>query len=64
MVKLLLWGLIFAIGYFYLKPRLDAGKPREDVLDDEDFITVKVPKKKKQKENHRDTTYHFMYHNL
>lgn len=57
MVKLLLWGLIFAIGYFYLKPRLDAGKPREDVLDDEDFITVKVPKKKKQKEDEELTDF-------
>lgn len=57
MVKLLLWGLIFTIGYFYLKPRLDAGKPREDVLDDEDFITVKVPKKKKQKEDEELTDF-------
>lgn len=53
MVKLLLWGFILFIGYYmYLKPKLDAGQPREDVLDDDDeYITIKVPKKNKKKQD-------------
>lgn len=57
MLKILFWGLIFAVGYFYLKPKLDAGKPREDVLDDDDYITIKVPKKKRRKDDEELTDF-------
>jgi len=58
MLKLLLWGFIFFIGYMYLKPKLDAGQPREDVLDDDDdFITIKIPKKKTEKDEEELTDF-------
>ncbi len=58
MLKLLLWGFIFFIGYMYLKPKLDAGQPREDVLDDDDdFITIKIPKKKTKKDKEELTDF-------
>jgi hypothetical protein len=58
MLKLLLWGFIFFIGYMYLKPKLDAGQPREDVLDDDDdFITIKIPKKKTKKDEEELTDF-------
>lgn len=57
MLKFLLWGLIFAIGYSYLKPMLDAGKPPENTQDDDDYITIKVPKKKKKKDEEELSDY-------
>lgn len=51
MFKLLFWGSIAFIGYYlYFKPKLEAGKSRQDILDDDDdYVTIKIPKKKKEK---------------
>lgn len=56
MLKLLIWGFIFFIGYMYLKPKLDAGNVRDDILDDEDYITIKVPKNKKKNNEEEELT--------
>ena len=57
MSKFLFWGLIFAIGYFYVKPMLDAGKPHNNAQDDDDYITIKVPKKKKERDEEELSDY-------
>jgi len=50
MIKLIFWGILAFLGYtFYLKPKLDAGDKQDDILDDEDYVTVKISKKEKSK---------------
>jgi hypothetical protein len=48
MIKLIFWGVIASIVYLYFsKTGLGQGESKNDVLDDEDYTIVKVPKKKK-----------------
>ena len=49
MIKLIFWGIIVFIAYSYFsKKGLGSGGSKKEVLDDEDYTIVKIPKKKKQ----------------
>jgi hypothetical protein len=55
MVKLIFWGVIAFIVYLYFsKTGLGQGEPKNDVLDDQDYTIVKIPKKKKPKSDDDD----------
>lgn len=50
MVKLLLWGIVAYIAYMYFRPRLAIeDKPREKVKEEDDYVTIRIPKNKKPK---------------
>ena len=58
MVKLLFWGVVALVAYLYFsKTGLGQGKSRNDVLDDEDYTIVKIPKKKDSKSEERFSDY-------
>jgi hypothetical protein len=49
MVKLILWGIIAFVAYLYFSQKgLGRGETKNDILDDEDYTIVKIPKKKKK----------------
>jgi hypothetical protein len=55
MLKLLFWGVIAFVAYTYFsKKGLGNGASKNDVLDDEDYTIVKIPKKKKSKSDEDD----------
>ncbi len=48
MIKLLIWGVIaYSVYSFYLKPKLNIGQKKNNSTD-EDYVIVKIPKKKKK----------------
>ena len=58
MVKLLFWGVVAFITYLYFsKTGLAQGKSKNEVLDDEDYTIVKIPKKKKPKSDEKFSDY-------
>ena len=55
-MKLLFWGAVIAIGYFYFKG-YSTGKLSDDNSDEKDYITIKVPNKKKGNNDEELTDY-------
>ncbi len=59
MVKLLFWGVVAFVAYLYFSQKgLDKGTSKNDTLDDdEDYMTIKIPKKKTKKSDDEFSDY-------